>query len=288
MNSYRIGIIGGTGLYQIDDLKSVETFSLSTPFGSPSSRLTGGELHGTPVVFLSRHGEEHRLIPSEINYRANIYALKSLGVEQIIGVSAVGSMRENIHPRELVIPEQFFDRTRTRHSTFFGDGIAAHVSFADPVCPVLCGLLSSSCEVLNIPFHKGGTYLCIEGPHFSTRAESTVYRSWGMNVIGMSNLTEAKLAREAEICFATLAFVTDYDCWHETEEAVSTESVLMLLKSCIERVKKVITHVIPAIPRERDVCVCASALRGAIITPRDRISTETRSRLGVIIDRHLT
>ena len=286
MRKYRIGIMGGTGLYKMEELQDVENFELSTPYGSPSGNLTGGILHDVPVVFLPRHGTHHQLIPTEINYRANIYSLKSLGVEWILGASAVGSMRVDFHPRDLVVPDQFFDRTRQRHSTFFGGGIAVHVGFADPVCAVLCGLISSSCEVLNVPFHRGGTYCCMEGPQFSTRAESTLYRSWGADIIGMSNITEAKLAREAEICFATIAFVTDYDCWHETEADVTAESVLQIIESCTKRVRKVISHVVPRIPSER-TCPCATALKGAIVTPPEAIVKDVRERLGVLIDRYL-
>ncbi|MBI4209434.1 MAG: S-methyl-5'-thioadenosine phosphorylase [Deltaproteobacteria bacterium] len=261
----RIGVIGGSGLYQIEGLKEVVTRSVSTPYGSPSDDFICGVLEGAPVAFLPRHGRGHTILPSEINFRANIYAFKKIGVEQIISVSAVGSMKEKIEPGDFLVPDQFFDRTQNRKSTYFGGGVAAHVAMAQPVCPHLSDLLFSIASKSGKRVHRGGTYLCIEGPQFSTQGESRVYRSWGVDVIGMTNLPEARLAREAEICYASLALVTDYDCWNENEVSVTTEMVIQRLLENVAAAKKILGGLIPRIPKERD-CVCGHALEGAIVT----------------------
>ncbi|MEK6576985.1 MAG: S-methyl-5'-thioadenosine phosphorylase, partial [Nitrospirota bacterium] len=237
MAEAEIGIIGGSGLYGMEGLTHIEERSIRTPFGIPSDSFIIGRLNGRKVAFLARHGRGHRISPSEINFRANIYAMKELGVERIISVSAVGSMREKIKPGDMVIPDQFFDHTKRRISTFFGEGVVAHVSFADPVCPELADLLFQEGKRAGAVMHKGGTYLCIEGPQFSTRGESNIFRGWQVDVIGMTNVTEAKLAREAEICYSTLAMATDYDCWHTTEEAVSAEAVIKILMKNVETSK---------------------------------------------------
>ena len=282
----RVGVIGGSGLYKMEQFEVLDTIEVSTPFGMPSDALVLGRIGEREVVFLPRHGVGHRLLPSEINYRANIYALKSLGVEWVISVSAVGSMKEKIRPGDFVIPDQFIDLTKGRKSTFFGDGLVAHVSFADPVCPVLSSLLYEAASRLGYRVHRGGTYLCIEGPQFSTRAESLLYRSWRVDVIGMTNATEAKLAKEAELCYATVAMATDYDCWHEAEEDVSADAVIKVLMDNVERAKRLILEVVPEIPEERD-CACKDALANAIITDRVRIPPETKRRLELIAGRYL-
>jgi len=263
-----------------------EELELNTPFGEPSAPLTLGLIGDREVVFLPRHGRNHRLLPGEIPFRANIYAMKQLGVEWIISVSAVGSMREDIHPREVVFPEQFIDRTRHRVETFFGNGVVAHISFADPVCPVLSSVLADAAEQCGAKVHRGGTYLCIEGPAFSTRAESLLYRSWGVDVIGMTNYQEARLAREAEICYATMACVTDYDCWHEQQQAVSVEMLVANLLSNVSLAQKTILRAVPAIPQRRS-CPCASALKDAILTPPKAIPPETREALDAIIGKYV-
>ena len=282
----RLGVIGGSGLYQMQGLSGVESVSLETPFGSPSDAYRVGSLSGIRVAFLARHGRGHRLLPSEINFRANIYGLKALGVTRIISVSAVGSLREEIAPLEVVIPDQFIDRTHGRASTFFGNGAVAHVSFADPVCADLCRSLGDAATAEGARAHRGGTYLCMEGPAFSTRAESHLYRSWGATVIGMTNLQEAKLAREAEICYASLAMVTDYDCWHQEEEAVTVEAVVSRLKQNAETAGRIIAGAIPRLAAERE-CPCATALRNALLTDPAVIPGETRRRLDLLIGRHL-
>jgi len=282
-----IGILGGSGLYALAGLDDPRELSLSTPFGAPSAPLVAGTIAGRPVAFLARHGREHRLIPSEINYRANLYALKVLGVERIFSASAVGSMREDVHPRDVVVPDQFIDRTHSRASTFFGDGVAAHVSLADPFCPELRGLLVEGTRHEGGSVHDSGTYLCMEGPAFSTRAESRLYRSWGVDVIGMTNLTEAKLAREAEICYATLALVTDYDCWHEEEEDVSVETLLSNLRANAALAARVLRAAVVATAAQRGACGCGRALQGALITPADQIPPETKRRLRPILGRYV-
>lgn len=281
-----IGIIGGSGLYELEGLEGIEEVRLSTPFGEPSDSFIRGRLGEETLIFLPRHGRGHRIGPSEINFRANIYAMKVLGVEWIISVSAVGSMKEEIRPGDIVVPDQFFDRTKDRPSTFFSKGIVAHVGFADPVCPDLSRILYESGRALNIPIHKGGTYICIEGPQFSTRAESMIYRSWGVDVIGMTNLPEAKLAREAEICYATLALATDYDCWHETEEDVTVEAILETLHRNVANAKAIIKEAVRRIKNER-ACLCATALKDAIVTAKEGIPEETRRTLEPIIGRYI-
>lgn len=286
MNDINIGVIGGSGLYEMDTLTNVEEIAVETPFGAPSDRYIVGTLEGVRVAFLPRHGRGHRFSPSELNFRANIYGFKSLGVEQIISVSAVGSLKEHIHPLNVVIPDQFFDRTRGRVSTFFGDGLVAHVAFADPVCPCLSDLLYQATVEQGATSHKGGTYLCMEGPAFSTRAESNVYRQWGMDIIGMTNLQEAKLAREAEICYATMAMVTDYDCWHETEEDVTVEAIIANLNKNAALAKKVIQTVVPRIAGER-ACICANALKYALLTNPAVIPGATRQKLDLLVGKYL-
>jgi 5'-methylthioadenosine phosphorylase len=281
-----VGVIGGSGLYVMDSLEGIEEVRLSTPFGDPSDSYIVGTLAGTKMVFLSRHGRGHRILPHEINFRANIHGMKQLGVEWIFSVSAVGSMKEHIHPGHMVVPDQFFDRTKSRVPTFFGNGVAAHVAFADPVCPVLWKIIGAAADQAGATVHKGGTYLCMEGPQFSTRAESKVYRSWGMDVIGMTNIPEAKLAREAEICYATLALSTDYDCWHETEEDVSIESVLEIMRVNVETAQRILRFAVTQIPDGRS-CGCAKALEHAILTDRSLISVEVRERLGLIAGKYL-
>jgi len=282
-----IGIIGGSGLYEMEGLESVEERRIETPFGQPSDAYIMGSLAGLRLAFLPRHGRGHRLMPSELNYRANIFGFKVLGAEWLISASAVGSMREDLPPRDIVIPDQFFDRTKGRISTFFGDGIVAHVSFADPTCPILGKQLLAAGEAVGARMHWGGTYLCMEGPQFSTRAESRIYRRWGVDVIGMTNLQEAKLCREAEICYATMATVTDYDVWHETEEDVSVEAVVAILKQNAETAKAIIKHAVSAFPTKREGCPCPTALKDAIITAPTAIQPKVRQRLRPIIGKYL-
>ena len=281
-----VAIIGGSGLYELAGLDDVEEVSVDTPFGAPSDRILVGTIGDRRAAFLARHGRTHSLLPGEVNYRANVYALKTLGVERILSASAVGSMREGIHPREFVIVDQFIDRTRGRATTFFGEGIAAHVSFADPVCPDLRHRLAEASDGV-AKSHDGGTYICIEGPAFSSRAESNVYRGWGVDVIGMTNYQEARLAREAEICYATLALVTDYDCWHEEEDDVSVESVLDTLRANAEGAARVVRRVVERLDGSRDHCACGSSLDNAIITRRDAIPDEARKRLAPIVGKYL-
>lgn len=278
-----IGIIGGSGLYAMPGVKILEERRVSTPFGDPPDALVIGELEGRRVVFLPRHGADHRHSPSTINYRANIYALKSLGVEWIIAVSAVGSLREDIHPGHLVIVDQFIDRTRGRTSTFFDQDVVAHVSFADPICPHTAQILNGACKEAGVPSHFRGTYVCMEGPAFSTRAESNWYRSMGASVIGMTNLQEAKLAREAEICLATVAFSTDYDCWKEGE-VVDVEKVMATMKQNVENARKVIQLAIPKLTQRP--CRCGSALNGAIMTDPRAIPADAQERLGIFINKY--
>ncbi len=281
-----IAIIGGSGLYEMEDFTKEAEIEVPTPFGMPSDRIVIGTLKGKRMAFLPRHGKGHRILPHEINYQANIFALKKIGVKWIISVSAVGSMKEEIKPGDFVIPTQFIDMTKRRKSTFFGDGIAAHVSFADPVCPVLSKLISDTAKELSYTVHHGGTYICIEGPQFSTRAESELYRSWNVDVIGMTNAPEAKLAREAEICYATIAMATDYDCWHEAEEDVSVEAVIKTLMENVSKAKRLISNLVEKIPEER-ACPCKDALKDAIMTPKDKIPLETLRKLEPIIGKYL-
>jgi 5'-methylthioadenosine phosphorylase len=281
-----IGIIGGSGLYEMEGLTHLREERVPTPFGDPSDAYMLGRLEGRPVAFLARHGRGHRLLPSELNFRANIYGFKTLGVQWIISASAVGSMREAIRPADIVVPDQFFDRTKARASTFFGDGLVAHVSFADPVCPQLSDHLSRAGREAGATVHRGGTYLCIEGPQFSTRAESRIYRGWGVDVIGMTNLQEAKLSREAEICYATMALVTDYDVWHETEGDVSVEKVVAILHKNVATAKAIIRRVLPMIQGDRS-CVCAHALKDAIITAPEAIAEAAKQRLWPLVGKYL-
>lgn len=283
-----IGVIGGSGLYQMDGLKAVREVAVSTPFGKPSDKLVRGQLANVDLVFLPRHGRGHRWLPTEVNFRANIFAMKKLGVERIISVSAVGSLRAEIAPGHLVVPDQFIDRTTQRPSTFFGKGLVAHVGLADPFCHELSTVLRQSAELAGATVHGGGTYLCMEGPQFSTRAESHLYRSWGAHVIGMTNLQEAKLAREAEICFATLALATDYDCWNDQAGDVEIESVLAVLQNNVALARRTIGAAVAAeaLARPRS-CRCASALKDAIITDRRLIPRKLRQDLQPIIGKYL-
>ena len=283
----RVAVIGGSGLYQMVGLEQVQEVAIDTPFGDPSDAITIGELSGQPVAFLPRHGRGHRLSPSEIPVRANIYALKLLGVERIISISAVGSLREEIAPMDMVVPSQVIDRTRMRQNTFFGDGLVAHVAFADPFCPELSGLLAAAAKDAGAKVHGEGTYVAMEGPAFSTRAESELYRSWGSSVIGMTALPEAKLAREAEMCYATLACVTDYDVWHGSEEDVSVEVVLANLRHNAATSQEALRRLLPRLGADRG-CGCADALANAIITERSTIPAGTRQRLAAIVDKHLS
>jgi 5'-methylthioadenosine phosphorylase len=281
-----IGVIGGTGLYAMEGIQNAREVDLDTAFGKPSSPLMLGELEGRRVAFLARHAPGHRIIPSEIPVQANIMALKSLGVEQIISISAVGSMREEIRPLDMVIPDQFFDRTRLRPNTLFGRGIAVHVSFAEPVCPHVCDALEKAAIQAGGRVHRGGTYICIEGPAFSTKAESRIFRQWGVDVIGMTAIPEAKLAREAEICYATLAFATDYDVWHESEAPVTVEMILEILHHNTEMAQNVLREVIPMLDGER-TCLCARALEDAIVTPVDKMPPEEKERLRLLLGPYL-
>jgi 5'-methylthioadenosine phosphorylase len=282
----RVAIIGGSGFYDFPDLADRHEVTLETPFGPPSDTIVTGRLAGQAVAFLPRHGRGHRLSPTEIPARANIYALKSLGVEWIISVSACGSMREEIAPLDVVVPDQLFDRTRLRPSSFFDAGVVAHVGFADPFCPALGHVLNRAAREVRAQVHFGGTYVCIEGPQFSTRAESRIYRQWGVDVIGMTAIPEAKLAREAEIHYATLAFVTDYDVWHETEAAVSVELVVQNLLANVETGKQIIRAALPALPGGELSCECPHALRSAVITRPESIPPAARERLALLLDKY--
>ncbi|MHC1578869.1 MAG: S-methyl-5'-thioadenosine phosphorylase [Dehalococcoidia bacterium] len=286
MDGAKVGIIGGSGLYHVEGMMGVEEVKLSTPFGGPSDTIVMGTLEGVRVAFLPRHGEGHRISPSELPAKANIYALKSLGVERIISVSAVGSLKEGIEPLDIVIPDQVVDATKGRANTFFTDGIVAHVSLAEPFCPVLSQLAFEASTKVGAKVRKGATYLVMEGPQFSTKAESQLYRSWGADLIGMTVLPEAKLAREAEICYATLAIVTDYDCWHTSHESVSTDMILTNLLVGVETVKRILKSLIPSIPERRD-CVCANALENAIATSAEYIPQEKRKELDLLIGKYL-
>lgn len=287
MASAQVAVIGGSGLYQIEGLSDVEEVKVNTPFGEPSDSIIIGTLGGVRVAFLPRHGRGHRISPSELPARANIFALKSLGVERIISVSAVGSLKEEIAPLHLVIPDQLIDRTRGRASTFFGGGIVAHVGFADPFCPVLSRVLYEAARGTGATTHFGGTYVVIEGPQFSTKAESRLYRSWGADIIGMTALPEAKLAREAEVCYATLALVTDYDVWHSAEQTVSVELVVTNLLKNVQVAKEVIKRAVTMIPAERD-CSCATALKDAIITAPEYIPEKVKQDLSLLIGKYIS
>lgn len=281
-----IGVIGGSGLYQMEGLKKIREVEIKTPFGRPSEKFVRGILEGTEFVFVSRHGKGHRWLPTEVNFRANIFAMKKLGVDRIISVSAVGSLREEIAPGDIVIPDQFIDRTTLRPSTFFGKGIVAHVSLADPFCRDLAEKLVTAATSEGGKVHTRGTYLCMEGPQFSTRAESQLYRSWGADVIGMTNLQEAKLAREAEICFGTLALATDYDCWNQAAGDVEIENVLAVLRQNVALAQRTIRRAVTRLTDSRS-CSCRSSLKDAIITERARIPKKIRSNLRPIIGKYL-
>jgi len=286
MENIEIGIIGGSGIYDMAELADREEIEVDTPFGSPSDSFIVGTISGRRVAFLPRHGRGHRIMPSDLNFRANIYAMKRLGVERILSASAVGSLKEELPPMHIVLPDQFMDRTCGRISTFFGDGVVAHVSFADPICADLMARVHQAAEKAGIPTTAGGTYVCMEGPAFSTKAESNLYRSWGMDVIGMTNLQEAKLAREAEICYVTLALVTDYDCWHDSHESVSVDMIVQNLQENSRNAQNIILRTIEDLPRERS-CRCGEALRYALLTDGDSIPEETRRTLDCIIGKYL-
>jgi len=281
-----IGIIGGSGLYSMPGLTKVKEVRLKTPFGKPSDAYVLGTLEGRKVAFLARHGRGHRILPTELNFRANIYGFKQLGVERIVSISAVGSLKEEHKPLEFVIPDQFFDRTRHRVDTFFGKGIVAHIAFADPICPQLAQAVEGACRKAGVTAKRGGTYVCMEGPQFSTKAESNVYRSWGMDVIGMTNLQEAKLAREAEICYVTVAMVTDYDCWHPHHDSVTVDQIVAVLLKNAENATRVVREAVSAMPKER-ACKCGSALAHAILTDRSKIPAAARQKLKLILDKYL-
>ncbi len=282
-----IGVIGGSGLYEIEGLTHIEEIKVETPFGAPSDAFITGELEGIKMVFLPRHGRGHRYLPSEVPYRANIYGMKKLGVQRIISVSAVGSMKEEIVPGHIVIPDQFFDRTQgKRASTFFGNGVTGHVQFADPVCSELSSVLFDAGQSAGATVHKGGTYICIEGPNFSTRAESMIYRSWGVDIIGMTNIPEARLAREAEICYGTVALATDYDCWHDGHDDVTVEAVLEIIRQNVATARDIIKQAVRALSAEPK-CACGSSLQYAIMTDRTLIPEQTRKDLDPILGKYL-
>ncbi|MBE0577489.1 MAG: S-methyl-5'-thioadenosine phosphorylase [Desulfuromonadales bacterium] len=287
MEQMTIGVIGGSGLYEIEGLTDIEEVSLDTPFGDPSDVYITGILEDVKMVFLPRHGRGHRLLPSEVPYRANIYGMKKLGVRRIISVSAVGSMKEEIVPGHIVIPDQFFDRTHgKRASTFFGQGVTGHIQFADPVCPELSSVLCDAGQRAGATVHKGGTYLCIEGPNFSTRAESMIYRNWGVDIIGMTNIPEARLAREAEICYGTVALATDYDCWHDSHDDVTVEAILAIINQNVAMARNIIVQAVRALsstPR----CECGESLKFAIMTDRSLIPEKTRKDLDAILGKYL-
>ncbi len=282
-----IGIIGGSGLYDMAELTERADLTIETPFGAPSAPYVTGRLRGQRVAFLARHGAGHRLMPSELNFRANIYGFKALGVQWILSASAVGSLREEVAPLHLVIPDQFIDRTYGRIGTFFGDGVAGHIAFGDPLCPALGALAHEAARDAGATVHKGGTYVCMEGPAFSTRAESNLYRSWGADIIGMTNLQEAKLAREAEICYCTIALVTDYDCWHPDHDHVTVELVIGNLLQNARTAQQVIAAMVGGLGQEERTCACATALSSAIITRPDAVPAETKQRLAVIMGKYL-
>ena len=282
-----LGVIGGSGFYQIGGLEMVERIDVATPFGAPSDSFYRGRIGDIEVVFLARHGRGHRILPSELNYRANIYGMKRLGVDHLVSVSTAGSMRENIAPGDLVVINQFVDHTYQRRPTFFGDGIVAHVSLADPVCAELSRDLAEAGRAAGAKMHEGGTYLCIEGPQFSTRAESRLYRDWGVDIISMTAMQEARLAREAELCYATLALVTDYDCWHESVQAVDIGEILRVMRLNVETAQKAIANLAPRLAQRRRTCACGHALKDAIITDRAAIPAQVISDLQPIIGKYV-
>lgn len=288
-NPIKIGIIGGSGLYKMEALQDVEEIQIDTPFGSPSDALIAGTLDGTRVVFLARHGRHHTLMPSEVPYRANVYAMKSLGVEYLLSASAVGSLQEAAKPLDMVVPDQFIDRTNGRASTFFGEGLVAHITFGDPICPQLATVLSDAIASLDFPeltLHRGGTYICMEGPAFSTKAESKLYRSWGATIIGMTNLPEAKLAREAEIAYATLALVTDYDCWHPDHDSVTVEMIIQNLMKNAVNAQRVIRETVRRLSQEPPGSEAHSALKYAVITPLDQAPAATKEKLALLLKKY--
>jgi 5'-methylthioadenosine phosphorylase len=290
MAKVRIGIIGGSGLYKMDALKDIEEVQIDTPFGSPSDALILGTLNSTRVAFLARHGRNHTLLPSELPFRANIYAMKQLGVEYLISASAVGSLKAEAKPLDMVVPDQFIDRTKNRVSTFFGEGIVAHIAFGDPVCQNLAGVLADAIASLSLPevtLHRGGTYVCMEGPAFSTKAESNLYRSWGATIIGMTNLPEAKLAREAEIAYSTLALVTDYDCWHPDHDSVTVEMVIGNLQRNSVNAQKVIQETVRRLSENPPVSDAHSALKYAILTQLDKAPAASKEKLGLLLQKYL-
>jgi 5'-methylthioadenosine phosphorylase len=285
--SAEIGIIGGSGLYEMQGFEDVRELNLDTPFGPPSDRILVGLLEGRRVAFLARHARGHRLLPSEVPYQANVFAMKLLGVERILSVSAVGSLKEQYAPTHIVVPDQFVDRTTRRASTFFGRGLVAHVAFAHPFCATLRGLLFAACGEAKVSRHAKGTYVCIEGPQFSTLAESELYRSWGMDIIGMTNIQEARLAREAEICYGTLAMVTDYDCWHAGHDSVTADQIIATLLANAEAAKTVLRGALRRIPREARDCECASALSHALVTPAELVPDDVKLGLQPIIGKYM-
>jgi 5'-methylthioadenosine phosphorylase len=281
-----IGIIGGSGLYSMPGLSKVKEVKLKTPFGASSDAYVLGTLEGRKVAFLARHGRGHRILPSELNFRANIQGFKQLGVERIVSISAVGSLKEEHKPLEFVIPDQFFDRTRHRVDTFFGNGVVAHIAFADPICAEMAGVVETACKKSGVTGKRGGTYLCMEGPQFSTKAESTVYRGLGMDVIGMTNLQEAKLAREAELCYVTIAMVTDYDCWHPHHDSVTVDQIVAVLLKNAENATRVVRETVAAMPKVRS-CKCGAALAHAILTDSEKIPAATKKKLALILGKYV-
>lgn len=287
-NGVSLGVIGGSGIYQIEGINNIHEIDVDTPFGSPSDKLMVGDMKGIKVAFLPRHGRGHHIIPSGINFRANIFALKKIGVQKIISLSAVGSMKENIGPGDVVVVDQFFDHTKIRTNTFFGNGLVCHVGFSEPVCPVVSKELAKAAGQDNVKVHNGGTYICIEGPQFSTLGESLIYRKWGVDVIGMTAMPEAKLAREAEMCYAALALVTDYDCWHKEHEAVSVEMVIQQLESNAEQANKILARVITRLADEElPECSCRQALKNAIMTSPEKIDSGMRQKLDLLVGKYL-
>jgi 5'-methylthioadenosine phosphorylase len=282
-----LGVIGGSGLYRIEGMTGTKEVRVKTPFGDPSDAIVTGEIGGRSVAFLPRHGRGHRLSPTEINYRANVWAMKKIGVKWLLSVSAVGSMKEKIRPGDIVVPDQFYDLTKFRANSFFGEGVVGHVQFSDPVCPALANAACAAAKKVVRRVHRGGTYLCMEGPAFSSRGESLVHRSWGVDVIGMTNMPEAKLAREAELCYATLALATDYDCWHESEEAVTVEAIVAVLTRNVENSKKIVSLVASALP-PKGGCGCGDALKHAILTDPKAIPAAAKKRLSLLIGRYVS
>ncbi len=290
MSEVKIGVMGGSGLYSMAALKDVEERQIDTPFGQPSDALIVGSLEGTRIAFLARHGRHHSLLPSEVPYRANIYAMKSLGVEYLLSASAVGSLKAEAKPLDMVIPDQFIDRTKDRPATFFGEGLVAHITFGEPICPNLAAVLGDAVESLNLPdigLHRGGTYICMEGPAFSTQAESQLYRSWGATVIGMTNLTEAKLAREAEIAYASLALVTDYDCWHPDHDSVTVEMIIQNLTKNAVNAQRVVQETVRRLVANPPQSEAHSALKYAVITPLDKAPEATKAKLALLLNKYL-